>query len=68
LTRAEGLKVPERFEKVSCLHAIIDTDASQTKRQPIDMGELRQRLDMLHLKIRMAFDASVTKYALAAWQ
>lgn len=64
----QGLKVPERFENVSCLHAIIDTDASQTKRQPIDMGELRQRLDMLHLKIRMAFDASVTKYALAAWQ
>jgi len=64
----QGLKVPERFEKVSCLHAIIDTDASQTERHPIDMGALRQRLDMLHLKIRMAFDASITEYALAAWQ
>lgn len=64
----QGLRMPERFAKVSGLHAIIDTDASQTKRQPIDMGELRQRLDMLHLKIRMAFDASVTPYALAAWQ
>ena len=64
----QGLKIPERFEKVSGLHAIIDTDASQTARHPVDLAALKQRLDMLHLKIRMAFDASITDHALAAWQ
>ena len=64
----QGLKVPERFQNVQGLHAIIDTDASQLKRQPIDLADLRVRLDMLHTKIRMAFDATVTKQALAEWQ
>jgi uncharacterized protein (TIGR04255 family) len=63
----QGLKVPERFEKVEGLHAIIDTDASQAKRLPIDLNDLRSRLDMLHTSIRMAFDATVTKEALAEW-
>ena len=64
----QGLAVPERFQKVQGLHAIIDTDASQVKRQLIDLSDLRSRLDMLHTKIRMAFDATVTKDALAEWQ
>ena len=64
----QGLTVPERFLKVQGLHAIIDTDASQAKRQSIDLSDLRSRLDMLHTKIRMAFDATVTKDALAEWQ
>ena len=63
----QGLAVPERFQKVQGLHAIIDTDASQAKRQSIDLSDLRSRLDMLHTKIRMAFDATVTKDALAEW-
>lgn len=65
----QGLKVPERFHKVQGLHAIIDTDAFQMKRVlPLNLDELRARLDMLHTKIRMAFDATVTKQALAEWQ
>jgi len=64
----QGLTVSERFQKVQGLHAIIDTDASQAKRQSIDLADLRSRLDMLHTKIRMAFDATVTADALAEWQ
>jgi uncharacterized protein (TIGR04255 family) len=64
----QGLDVPERFRKVNGLHAIIDTDASQTKRQPIDPAELRSRLDLLHTRIRMAFDATITDHALRAWR
>lgn len=64
----QGLKVPERFQKIDGLHAIIDTDASQTARLPIDVAALRQCLEMLHGKIRMAFDASITDHALSAWQ
>jgi uncharacterized protein (TIGR04255 family) len=63
-----GLTVPERFQKVQGLHAILDTDASQAKRHSIDLDDLQSRLDMLHTKIRMAFDATVTKEALTEWQ
>ncbi|GAP37403.1 hypothetical protein ISF6_3258 [Piscinibacter sakaiensis] len=62
------MRVPERFEKVNGPHAIIDTDASQVGRQPFDMEQLRVRLDMLHTRIRMAFDASVSEHALKVWQ
>jgi uncharacterized protein (TIGR04255 family) len=64
----QGLRVPARFERVNGLHAIIDTDASQLGRQVFDIDQLRGRLDMLHMRIRMAFDASVTKHALKVWQ
>lgn len=65
---AQDLQVPQRFQKVSGVHAIIDTDASQEGREPFDLVRLRLRLDMLHTKIRMAFDASVTEYALKMWE
>ena len=64
---AQGLQVPERFQKVNGVHAIIDTDASQEGRKPFDVSGLRERLDMLHTRIRMAFDASVTEHALKMW-
>ncbi len=64
----QGLTVLERFQKIQGLHAIVDTDASQMKRLSIDLGALRGRLEMLHAKIRMAFDATVTSQALAEWK
>lgn len=64
----QGLQVSQRFKEVSGVHAIIDTDASQEGREAFDLGRLRERLDMLHTKIRMAFDASVTEYALKMWE
>jgi uncharacterized protein (TIGR04255 family) len=65
---AQGLQVPERFQKVHGVHAIIDSDASQTGRNVFDLNQLRERLNMLHTKIRMAFDASVTEHALNMWK
>lgn len=64
----QGLRVPERFQQVNGPHAIIDTDASQTGRQVFHLDQLRGRLDMLHTRIRMAFDASITEHALKVWQ
>ena len=64
----QGLQVGERFAQIGGLHAIIDTDASQSDRHPIDLLQLRKRLDTLHSKIRMAFDATVTPHALEVWQ
>lgn len=64
----QGLRIPERFQQVNGPHAIIDTDASQVGRQGFDIGKLRDLLDTLHTRIRMAFDASVTEHALKVWQ
>lgn len=65
---AQGLQVPRRFQGVNGVHAIIDTDASQEGRQQFDLDRLRERLDALHTRIRMAFDASVTDHALNIWK
>lgn len=65
---AQDLQVPQRFQQVNGVHAIIDTDASQEGRAAFDMDRLRERLDMLHSKVRMAFEASVTEYALKMWE
>ena len=64
----QGLRIPARFQQIHGLHAIIDTDASQLGRQAFALGDLRERLTMLHTRIRMAFEASVTEYALKVWQ
>jgi uncharacterized protein (TIGR04255 family) len=64
----QGLLVPPRFQQVNGVHAIIDTDASQEGRRPFDLERLRERLDVLHKRIRMAFDASVTDHALEMWK
>lgn len=64
----QGLHVPQRFKQIDGVHAIIDTDASQDEREAFDLVRLRERLDFLHSKIRMAFDASVTEHALKAWE
>lgn len=64
----QGLHVPQRFQQIDGVHAIIDTDASQEGREAFDLARLGERLDTLHTKIRMTFDASVTEYALKMWE
>jgi uncharacterized protein (TIGR04255 family) len=64
----QGLRVPERFQQVNGVHAIIDTDAFQSERHAFDLEQIRQRLDMLHKKVWMAFEATTTPDALKAWQ
>jgi len=64
----QGLTIPKRFQQLNCVHAIIDTDASQSGRRPVDMAALRKQMVMLHDRIEMAFKATVTEHALAEWQ
>jgi uncharacterized protein (TIGR04255 family) len=66
--QSQGLQVPERFQSIDGMHAIIDTDASQEDRAIFDMAKLGERLDVLHNRIHMVFGASVTEFALAAWK
>lgn len=65
---AHGLKIPNRFQQVDGVHAIIDTDASQEGREDFDLVRLRERIDTLHTKIRMAFDACVTEQSVKMWE
>lgn len=64
----QGLQIPSRFQQVNGVHAIIDTDAWQEGRKDFDLVQLQERLDMLHTKIRMAFNACVTKQAVKMWE
>lgn len=64
----QGLAIPQRFQQLNGVHAIIDTDASQTGRRSVDVVALRELMVMLHDRIRMVFDATITEHALASWQ
>ncbi|CAN7599558.1 TIGR04255 family protein [Pseudoduganella sp. LjRoot289] len=63
----QGWIVPDRFREIDGLHAIIDTDASQAGREDFNVEQLRLRLEALHSKVHLAFQASVTDVALNAW-
>lgn len=63
-----GLKVAERFTKVSGVHAIIDTDGSHETREAFDLDALKRKLQALHDEIIKVFQATVTEHALNAWK
>lgn len=63
-----GLKVAERFIKVSGVHAIIDTDGSHETREAFDLDALKGKLQALHDEIIKVFQATVTEHALNAWK
>lgn len=64
----QGLAIPERFRTVNGLHAILDNDASLTARLPMNIEDIQGKLDILHQKIRMTFDATITQHAMKVWQ
>jgi uncharacterized protein (TIGR04255 family) len=66
--RPIGLKVADRFAKVSGVHAIIDTDGSYEKREQFDLSTLKKKLQALHDEIIKVFEATLTKHALDVWK
>jgi uncharacterized protein (TIGR04255 family) len=62
-----GLKVADRFSKINGEHAIIDTDASIEGRHAFDLDIIKNNLQNLRSDARIAFDATVTKTAMSAW-
>ena len=62
-----GVNIAPRFAGIKGVHAILDTDASHEERQSFDIAALRKRLSTLHDDVWTAFDATVTPYALKAW-
>lgn len=63
-----GLKLPERFQSISNLHAVIDIDASSTSEsQAFDLEFIRLQLTNLHEGAEMAFNKTSTPYARDVW-
>ncbi|MDE1143515.1 MAG: TIGR04255 family protein [Paraburkholderia tropica] len=59
--------IDPRFTQRTGLHAIIDTDASTTKREAFDLPNVETQLEALHGEIDKCFKAIVTEHALSAW-
>jgi uncharacterized protein (TIGR04255 family) len=62
------VKMAERFAAINAVHAVLDTDALYRERQAIDSESLRLRMRQLRDAVGVAFDATVTPVARAAWR
>jgi uncharacterized protein (TIGR04255 family) len=63
-----GVNIAERFKKINCVHAIVDTDASTEGRQAMNLDEVKSQLKTLRNGIDVAFNAIVTQLALDVWK
>ena len=59
--------IAPRFTQRESLHAIVDTDASFSTREPFELAKVGARLTALHDDIVNAFNATVTDHARASW-
>jgi uncharacterized protein (TIGR04255 family) len=63
-----GVKIADRFQEINGVHAIVDTDASIESRQAFDLNAIKSQLKTLRKGVGLAFDATVTPLAMAAWK
>jgi uncharacterized protein (TIGR04255 family) len=63
-----AVKIPDRFSAVNAVHAVLDTDAHYQERQSFDDETLRTLMKKLRNAVGIAFNATVTPAALAAWR
>lgn len=63
-----AVKIPDRFSAVNAVHAVLDTDAHYQERQSFDGETLRTLMKKLRNAVGVAFNATVTPAALAAWR
>lgn len=63
-----GVKIADRFQQINGVHAILDTDASIQARYVFDLDTIKAQLRTLRKGVGLAFDATVTPHALAAWK
>ncbi len=59
--------IDPRFSQRESLHAIVDTDASISRREVFELSKVGAQLTALHDEIDKSFMATVTKHALASW-
>lgn len=63
-----GVKIADRFQEINGVHAIVDTDASIEARHTFDLDVIKAQLKTLRKGVGLAFDATVTPHAVAAWK
>lgn len=63
-----AVRIAERFTTINGVHAILDTDALYRNRQTFEIETLRTLMTKLREAVGIAFDATVTPHARAAWQ
>ena len=63
-----AVRIADRFTTVDAVHAILDTDALYRERQAFEAEALRTLMTKLREAVGIAFDATVTPKAVAAWQ
>jgi uncharacterized protein (TIGR04255 family) len=61
-------RINPRFTQPEGRHAIIDTDAFFEQREAFNLEKLGDRLLALHGEIQKSFDATVTPFAINAWE
>ncbi|MGL6410887.1 TIGR04255 family protein [Aeromonas veronii] len=59
--------IASRFTDTIGLHAIVDTDCFVVQREPFHLDKIKSRLINLHAEISKSFNATVTDFALKAW-
>ena len=65
--QSHNLVVPDRFQALRGIHAVLDTDGSVDHREPFNVEAVRNHLYAIHYEITKAFKATVTDYALKEW-
>jgi uncharacterized protein (TIGR04255 family) len=60
-------QINPRFTEWEGLHAIVDTDAFQMRREAFDLDAVKTQLGALHNVVKTAFKATVTDHARKAW-
>jgi uncharacterized protein (TIGR04255 family) len=61
------LLVPDRFQSLKGMHAMLDIDGSVERREPLKVDVIKNRLSAIHDEIAVAFKATVTEYAMRVW-
>ncbi len=62
------VKLMEKFQKVSGVYGLMDTDSAHTSRGPFDLGQIEKRFVSLHSMIWQSFALMVTPHALTVWE
>jgi uncharacterized protein (TIGR04255 family) len=62
------LQLPERFQNLKGLHAILDTDGSRGHRDIFDLNQIKAHLSEVHSVVIEAFKAIVTERAVQIWE
>ena len=63
-----AVRIAERFTTINGVHAILDTDALYRNRQTFEIETFRTLMTKPREAVGIAFDATVTSQARAAWQ